>query len=425
MAGPNKPDDIDPQIRANMGKYLDRAKPVTDQLKPGKAPQPKVPGVPGQTPEIEYEKQGGTGKGKAPPFPIVASQSLAHFKEAKQTDADTFGFNQSQAFDPELNELALREVAQARGMTVEQLLESRADRKAEVKLRPADQPAQEANPVQEQPAQAPRSFITPEEEEILRMEMKIADMKQRAAASPSTAPSTNAEDLTRRLAEKQMRAEKKNHQKSLEEEKAGVPKEYHDNPVIERLREKLSIEAIQPCRVTIEDIKFEMRPPPSSLSMWILEKIHAGQSVTGDGAPLAFAIKIATVAAAITKIEGKPIMQALGLDVSEEQGQFAMLICAQTLWEMFLGLPSRKDLFEFDPELAFELYKPYKAAFGERNLVSSFKEPIHRYVCPVPECMEMYDLKEFASGVPPFCKVHGVPMDDKGLLTELRSVPLV
>lgn len=433
MAGPKdkKPSDNladDPQLKANMGKYLGRAKPVTDQLAPGKAPAPKVPGAASQAggaPEIIYEKQGGTGKGRPPPFPIVARESLAHYPEVKQTDADTFGLEQDRAFDPELNELALKEVADARGITVDELLKGRADRKTDVKLRPADMPKEGTVQPQEQPAHR-SSFLSPEEEEILRAEARLSDLKARQAAAPEQTgvdSPKNAADLQRTLRERAKQNQNRAEERRLEDEKPGVPKHLHDNPVIERLRKKLSIHAIDPCWVEIEGVQFEMLPPPANLNLWILEKIQASESVAGGGAPLALAIKIATVCAAIVKIEGVEINKVL--DIPQMDDDFmSRLTCAQSLWEMMIGLPSRKDLFEFDPELGIKLYEAYLHAFGNRELKSSFQEQINRFVCPIEGCMEMYDMKPMASGVSPFCKVHGGPMDDKGLVKELRSVPL-
>lgn len=429
MAGPDdkKPRSLadDPQLKANMGKYLNRAKPVNDQLKPGQPVMPKAPGVPGKEPEIQYEKQGGTGLGKAPPFPIVASQSLGQFEQAKQTDADTFGLEQDRAFDPELNELALKEVAAARGMTVEQLLESRADRKTDVKLRPAEI-AKEA-PVQQEQA-PPRSFLTPEDEEMLHLENRMAELKNKASQQPAGVPTPEsvvrtAADIQKTLVEREHQSRRKREERAREEEKPGVPKEFNDNPVIAKLRKKLSIQAIEPCQVTIEDVKFEMLPAPANLNLWILEKIQASESVVGGGAPLALAIKLATVCASLTKIEGVDVAEVL--DIPQTGDDFmTSLACAQSLWEMMIGLPSRQDLFELDPELGVKLYEPYLATFGNRDLKSSFQEQINRFVCPVEGCMEMYDMKPMPSGISPFCKVHGGPMEDKGLIKELRSVPL-
>lgn len=412
----------DPELRANMGQYLKRAKPLSDH-NPPKAAMPKAPVQPGQQPaDQKFEQQGGTGQGTPPPFPIIPREEISRYQHVKQGDADTFGLEQHGRFDPELNELALKEVAESRGITVEQLLKSNADRKADVKLEAAKHNAEKFMKDQA----APRSLFNEEDTEIARLEQQLSDAKQKKMNQQlPEAQKSSAADLNKRLAEKQKRRDKKKKEKVLEDTKPGVPKEFHDNPVIAKLRKKLSIEAIPPAKVTINDIEFEMLPPPASLSLWILEKIQIGQEVAGDGAPLALTVKIATISAAITKIENTAIEEVLAVEMADGSDELAAkILCAQSLWEMFIGLPSRKELFKFNPDLAVKLYEKFLSDFGEQSLESSFDGEIHRYVCPIPDCMEMYDMREPASGLVPFCKIHGTPTDDKGLIKELRSIPL-
>lgn len=413
----------DDELAESMGAYLKTAAriPVNEQFKPVPAQMPK----PGEKAAAEAKP-----KGIPPPFPIVPNNEIHKYPQVKQTDTDTFGHQQTGKFDPELNELALKEVAASKGMSVEQLLESRADRKSEVKL-DAAKPVEEkptGEPVEQVQVKPPSSFFSPEDEEIAAMEAKLAEARTRKAASGAVPEkeTLTAEQLQAKMLATEKRRQKKKDDRKRETEKTGVPKEFHDNPVIEKLRKKLSMDSIEPAKVSIEGIKFELLPPPAALNLWILEKIQAGREVVGDGTPLAMTIKIATIAASISKIEGEEIRDVLGVphsDASDELG--VKLLCAQTLWEMLIGLPSRKDLFQFDPELAMKLYEPFKAKFGTRDLKTSFQEDIHRFVCPVGDCMEMYDMVPMASELPPFCKVHGVITEDKGLVRELRSVPLV
>lgn len=397
-----EPEDFEEQLKANMGSYFNTSSKIPgDSFQPHKASTPTAPAL--------------KGKGMQPPFPIIPNNKLAEYAEVKKTDNDTFGANKLGYFDADLNAIALKEVALSKGLSVEEMLKQEADRKATIKLK-----STEADKMDEQVI--PRSFIDSEQEDIAALEAKLAEMKLRknkVVEEETLSPDIlNQKILDRQRKQAQIKAEKER-----EDKKLGIPKEMHDNPIIEKLRKKLSIQSIKPAVVTVEGLKFEMLPPAASLNLWILEKIEAGRQMVGEGTPLALTIKIATVSAALSKIEGEDVMTLFDVSGAED-ALMARYICSQTLWEMFIGLPSRKDLFSFHPELALKLYEAFSAHFGNMNLETSLDAKLVRFVCPIDDCYEMYDTTEPASGLPPFCKVHGVPMENKGLVKEIRSVPL-
>lgn len=395
------PEELDAELKASMGSYFNNSVRVPgDAFQPPKAPVPKKPG------DLAHQ-QGGTGKGTKPPFPIVPADQLHLYKNVKQTDEDTFGFQKTGTFDKELNELALQDIAAQRGITVEQLLKSEADRKAALKLKPSEESMQQSEPLS--------SFVPDisEEQELEALQKRMNELKANKADR----------DLGISLVEKQKQADQQRYLKKMETEKPGVPKEYRDNPVIERLRKKLSLDEVAPATIQVEDISFELLPPSASMNLWILEKIQAGQVLAGDGLPLQLTIKIATVSAALTKIEGISVEEALGVTgIDDDLGR--KIVAAQTLWEMFIGIPSREELFRFHPDVPLKLYECFKKTFGEKDLKTDLADDVHRYVCPVEGCLELYDMREPSSGVVPFCKLHGVPTEDKGLVKGLRSVPL-
>jgi hypothetical protein len=418
--------DMDGDLKNVMAGLLPNVTKVAGEaFNPQAAPKP-TKGQP-----IEHE-QGGTGQGIKPMFPVVPASRVGEYAIEKQTDEDTFGFEKQKAFDKELNEVALQEVAKERGITVEELLRQRGDRATTVKLNPIDDPKKNV-PV---PEVATKETV---DDEVLALEARLAKLKQEKfnkTVKSSIAPpdaydvpeeKANAVEekdiyLQQRLLQQQRDADRKKEEKRLEAEKPGVGKELYDNPIIERLRKKLSLKALDPATVVIEEITFEMLPPPASLNLWILEKLEASRQVSGDGAPFVLALKLATVSAAITTIEGVDIQQLLCPNITDPLE--ARLYSAQALWEMFLGIPSVQQLFPLHPELAMKLYTAFKDKFSELNLKSSIDKNVHRFVCPMDGCMEMYDMYPPDSGLPAFCKVHGVPMDDKGSVEELRSVPL-
>ena len=116
--------NLDPQIAANLGGRT----VVKADLNPRKTKMP----TPGQQ---------GTGKGTPPPYPLVPLEEIHKYtKEGPRKPEEVFGLNQAGKFDPELNEFALKEIADLRGISVEQLL---ADKKLGKKLDKKVEPAME------------------------------------------------------------------------------------------------------------------------------------------------------------------------------------------------------------------------------------------------------------------------------------------
>jgi hypothetical protein len=125
----------------------------------------------------------------------------------------------------------------------------------------------------------------------------------------------------------------------------------------------------------------------------------------------------------------KPVAEVLGL-VPEGTVKTPLnpplelrILTAQTLLEMMAGDPSIEGLFAFNPDMAQKLYLAFEAAFKNIELKSSLDPKLRHFTCPVPDCQETAD-RPVAKGANVFCPVHGVPMDDRGLSTEAKALPL-
>ena len=415
----NKPDHTseeieDQEMRILMGPRFKDAVRLKPDLDPPKS----------QTPQpIQPLPRSGTGKGMAPPFPIVPPSQLANFKEIKDDPKEkqiTFAAQQLGKFDKELNELALQEVAESKGLTVDQLLKSQPDKKLEQKLdaievgqEQAVEKTFDASSLKEQIEQQVKGNPTADE-------ARIEDLKnQIAAIEKSKAEAAEAEKQKPKV---QTLLPKK-------EEPVGIPKELQDNPVLRKLREKLGQPA-NTCDVTVEGVEFQLTPPPGAMTLWVLEKIQAAQEFSGAGLPQHLTIKIATVSAALMTIEKTSIAEVLGVQAYGTKANPHLmdldtrLVVSQMLWEMFCGIVTVPHLFPFHPDLAIKLYDAFVAKFGSQVLESSMDGNIHRYVCPIEDCQQMYDQTIPPDGNFVYCKVHGTPMEDKGLTKDLRSLPL-
>lgn len=383
----NKP--LDPQIAANMGN-----RPVVRaDLSPKK---PKMP-----------EARGGTGKGTPPPFPLVDQKDIHNYTEAgPKRPEEVFGYHQAGKFDPELNELALKEVAEQRGITVEQLL---ADKNLGKKLARKVEPAMEdktvvANVSEFKNQISQETQAKSEEIELLELELKIK--KAKLQAQTPQAPQIQLPSM-------------------MKEE---TPKKSITNPIIQKMREKLSIERIKPASVEIEGIKFELLPPPSSMYPWVMNRLGDASPLGKDGVKIA--LQQATAAVSIMTIEGQAAAIVLGLALEVEvpdpyyPPQVVRELQAQALYEMLQGNPTMEHLFRFNPDMGQKIYNAFQISFRDLDLTSSLDPSLRHYTCPVPDCAEDYDLR-LEKGTTVFCKIHGVPMDDRGLSKEVKSLPLL
>jgi hypothetical protein len=195
------------------------------------------------------------------------------------------------------------------------------------------------------------------------------------------------------------------------------------------MRQRLSIEAKETAVVEVMGVKFEMNEPPSSLYQWIFQKINAARSFENEAVFL-MTMQHATLSAAIIRIEDTPVAEVLGLvPAGQIKNPYAMdvelkILVAQTLWEMITGVNSLETTFTLDADIVQALYRAYQSKFRNKVVMTSLDRDLHRFVCPVPGCVEITDLKPNEKGEA-YCRVHGVPMADQGLTAELRAFPLV
>jgi hypothetical protein len=392
--------DLDPQIAANLGGR----QVVKADLNPQKA---KMPGPPAK---------GGTGKGTPPPYPIVEPKDIKNYTEEGPRKLDeVVGFNQPGKFDPELNELALKDIADKRGITVDELL---AARDQGIKL-----------PKKMEPAMETKTVVGNASEFKKAMDKGIVEPAPAPTAMDNVAREMELLELQRQ--EIELKIKKSKLQQGVPSDapapKVELPKKPITNPIIQRMREKLSIERIKPASVEIEGIKFELLPPTSSMYAWVLNHMAEARDLGEEG--IKIALKQATAAVSIMTIEGTPTAVALELAMPDEiqdpyyPPQNIRELQAQALFEMFQGNPTMDHLFRFNPDMHQKIYNAFQISFRDLDLISSLDPSLRHHTCPVPDCAENYDLR-LEKGIPVFCKIHGVPMDDRGLSKEVKSLPL-
>jgi hypothetical protein len=415
--------------RGETVKQVPLSKPSpTSAYQPPKAKMPERPKAAG-TPNPAAQPRRGTPT----PFAIIDPRHAPVFKEEPPLP---FAGDKAGKFDPELNEFALQEIAKERGITVEELLKTegkKLERKVEP-LNPTEQAMSAADAkklleaAHKEQQRPPSSFETPEayaapanetapdaayqlELEELELQRKQLELKRRRLQSGAPVMPTEAQ---------------------IQHAQRPAPQDERklkplDNPVIRKMRERLSMERIKPETVEIEDIKFSLLPPPSSTYSWALEKLTSVQQDGEDAIKLM--LKSCTAALGIVLIEGQPVAEVLGL-VPEGTVKTPLnpplelrILTAQTLLEMMAGDPSIEGLFPFNPDMAQKLYLAFEAAFKNIELKSSLDPKLRHFTCPVPDCQETAD-RPVAKGANVFCPVHGVPMDDRGLSTEAKALPL-
>jgi hypothetical protein len=382
----------DEKIKQTMGSRFKDARPVVDDFQPSK---PKMP-------ERPTNKRKDLGDPTPAPFPVIPQDQVSKYMEEKAKPEEPFAGNQTRKFDPELNEYALREIAKERGITVEELLKTKG-KKLEQKVEPV-----EKTPASEPKALEEGSNLT--EEELLEIELKELELKKRKL-------------------ELQRKAEKEAaQQQQSQPQAAATPKTFKKevNPVLKKMREKLSLERVKPVEVIVEDVGFELLPPPSSVYPWVLNKI---QEVAGQTEAVKMMLKLCTAATGIVRVEKMPIAEVLEL-VPEGSVKDPLnpptevrILTAQTLIEMYQGEPSLDNLFPFNPNLVEKIYTAFEVSFKDLGLKSSFDPKQRKFTCPVDDCKEVYDLA-VEKGVPVFCQIHGIPMDDRGLTSEVEALPL-
>jgi len=411
--------DENEDLKNVMGGRMNKAKPV------GKtAFNPQKPAAPTRPP--------GAREGVKSPMPIVPPHELGKYPQAD--DKTPFAGDRSRSFDPELNEFALKEIAEERGVSVEQLLQT-PGRKLEQKVTsmeptaPSPQARNAADlkrmlDVQKKsaaPQRAPSSFTHPEPEKF---------------PEPPRAPSAESQRLELELAALDLQKKELELRRQLVEaaqiEQPPLPpapsnKTRVVHPVLQRMREKLSLDNLVPATIEIEGLLFEMLPPPPGTYPWILEKFAELNQI--DKRVGQITLQKCTAALGLVRVDGAPIAEVLGLvpegavtnPLRPDVG--IRIMTAQALYEMLEGEPSLDQLFPFNPVIAGKLAQVFDQAFKNLDLKSSLDPLLRHFICPIPDCAEAGDYS-VAKGTPVFCQVHGVPMEDRGLSAEVKSLPL-
>lgn len=412
---------MDPELVNVLGKHASRVTlPSASSLNPQATPKPRRPE---QRPDklLETEVPPTPAGCIAPIFPIVPESEVHKYLKEDRKPDDVIGNYQRGKIDPELNELALREVAAERGISVEELLAQNPDKKLDKKL-------EFANMDQQPPAGPP-----PRTQEMSIDEARR--MVREADAAPKGQPKMSEdEEELKLLEEKQTALRMKIDARTAPPVTQTLQTKYRKSnlpprkvhPLLARLREKLSLDVIDPCIVEINGLKFGLLPPPGSVQAWSLRKI----SLANPNSPqeLAITIRNVVVCSSLVTVEGESLISVLGL--SEEHIEDPLRpnpdlreLLAQTLWEMIAGVKAHEDLFSLNPEAVTKLYDAFEKSFKHLKVTSSLDAKQHRYVCPIDKCTEIYETEPPAGGIM-FCKVHAAPMEDVGTLEELNQAPL-
>lgn len=401
------PEDLK-QIQTLMGDKKNNFVQV-DKMQPPAPKLPKKKTPAGKEAPVEDKKS------TPPPFQVFSLEELnKKLKEVPQNERtfnDVFAGEKSDKFDPELNEYALKTVAEERGITVDELLQSEPDIKLEKKVEPmieGTEPQEAAEPVQDAEADLD---IEMEELELKKKELELKKRRAAKAAGVQIPESAPTSKIPRKGED--------------EIKKAKIS----DNPILQKMRQKLSIEQKETAIVEVLGIKFEMNEPPSSLYQWMYQKLDAAKAFQQESV-FVMTLQHATLSAAIVRIDDTPAAEVLGLakpgtikDPYRMDVDLKILV-AQTFWEMITGVNSIETAFTLDADVVQALYRAYQGKFRNKVITTSLDRDLHRFVCPVPGCTEIVDIKPNEKGEA-YCRVHGVPMDDQGLTAELRAFPLV
>lgn len=396
----------DPELLNVLGSAAGRVDlPSTSALNPTMAPKPRRP----TTAEVPQTPAGCI----APIFPIVPESDVHLYQREDRRADDVMGNYQKGKIDPELNELALREVARERGITVEQLLSQNPDKTLEKKL-------EFANMDQQAPPTPPARTQTMSVEEARRMvaEADQAAIVEKEKQMSQLVAEAERDDRPTRSFEKPMAPPPKPKSKL-------PPRKIH--PLLAELRKEFAIDAIPPLKVAIRQHTFEMLPPPSSLHPWLLTKIANAEYVNSPQA-VQVAVRGSVISAALYAIDGIPIAEIFGLTpdpvppLHQIPPELRELM-AQTVWEMIAEVSTLEEVFTFDPQLVAKLFQQYSERFKDDRFTLESDIKLHRFACPVAECTEAYNLEPRAE--PYYCKLHGVRMEDAGSLQEVNQIPLL
>jgi hypothetical protein len=388
-------------------------------VRPEEAPRSKMP----EKPRLPHGVQNApTYSGVQPPVPVVASGEIEKYQKAPKTPDQAFGFEKPGSFDKELNELALKEVADARGISVEQLLASAPD-KILTKPLQGIEAAQGASPAA--PAQTfstdTKTRIAELELEIKRLELEGLKRENDLALSRSSfegAPPAGGNPPGGGEPPKSppVKGSSKKELKAL-------------HPLLDRLRDKLSLKRLKPAEVELEGLKFSLLPPPASMHPWVLGAV-VDESYLGKES-MEQALKLATAAVSVVLIEGVAAAEALGLveagSVQDpwEPNFLQRKISAQALYEMFRGEPTVAHLFALNPDVGLKLYREFTRSFPNIEVRASSDPEVHLFKCPIEGCNEELSrrvLKPEDAMV--FCPVHGTEMTDEGTVQEVTALPL-
>lgn len=215
-------------------------------------------------------------------------------------------------------------------------------------------------------------------------------------------------------------------------QKPPVTKKPMEHPVLQRLRERFGLKALETKSETIGGIKFTFRKYTNqAYAKFVINYVQSPMSVETD-AEFMTKLPYALAAISIAAIDDVPVHEvfasALDLDPVLELRAAAedplhpptsvTVKVAEVLYPWLVGLSI--------PELGDTLAATLGKLFPEERLIKD--KGLWKYVCPKRGCTESherlprYDVE--GKMKPVYCSRHGVPMKALGSLEELADIPL-
>jgi hypothetical protein len=212
-----------------------------------------------------------------------------------------------------------------------------------------------------------------------------------------------------------------------------VPNPPNQHPVVDALLRSLGYDESKLVHVELSGFKFTMRRNPAEVFAYTLSVVSKSSS-TNDEAAMRLAMTLAALS--VIKINGEPIWNLFGIDVSKA-GQFddnnpPFLVVAKTASAII-------DLFfnQLDWNVINKLADTYSEHWGDDDDESLLAQAAKispddqrvRFKCQIEGCNHVEDVvpdKLDAKGSvrSRFCPEHGPTMSPSGYLRDLANVPL-
>lgn len=217
-----------------------------------------------------------------------------------------------------------------------------------------------------------------------------------------------------------------------QKQKLQLTKAPMEHPVLQRLRERFGLKALETKSETIGGMKFTFRKYTNqAYAKFVINYVQSPMSVETD-AEFMTKLPYALAAISIAAIDGVPVHEvfasSLDLDPVLELQPAASdplhpptsvtVKVAEVLYPWLVSLSV--------PELGDTLAATLGRLFPEERLIKD--KGLWKYVCPKRGCTESherlprYDVE--GKMKPVYCTLHGVPMKALGSLEELADVPL-